>query len=236
MDEQIKQQKMYVEFLMYRDLLKQWTWPCELCEATDIQVSPKGHIINSHQEKISMIYNRCTDFYFEKFPKVKSAFLNQKCCISPQPIEYLLLADKERFCDWSSKEFLEQMPLSHQERTWIRKVIPFTAQVDIISPEELWKKRKLLFFKPLRGYGGKSVYRGKNITKKVFNRLLETPGIYQENVPPPLFQDPQGIEWKYDIRAYVYKDQIQQLIARLYQGQLTNVQVPYSGFAAVHLS
>ena len=233
MDDGIKEQKMYIEFLMYRDLLKSWSWNNELCEAKDISMNSKGDIINSLQQKIFLIYNRSTDFYLERFPKIKSAFLNHKCCISPQPIEYLLLADKERFCDWSSEDFLDQLLISSEEKQWIQNIIPFTSSVRAVSPEKLWEQRKQFFFKPLRGYGGKSVYRGKTISRKMFSQVLESSGLYQVSVPPAVFSDFEGMKWKYDIRAYVYKDQVQQLTARLYQGQLTGIQGTYSGFAAV---
>ena len=55
----------------------------------------------------------------------------------------------------------------------------------------------------------------------------------QEIITPPTFKDSDGQEWKYDIRAYVYRDQVQQLSARVYQGQLTRFQTPLSGFASV---
>jgi len=232
-DEAIKDQKMYIEFLMYRDFFKKMGWSARLSEIKDLKLNGEGLLVDSDQKKIQMIYNRCTDFYFDHWPVLKKAFLDQVSCISPHPGEYLLLADKRRFCELSSDDFLEKVGLSPEEKHQIKKVIPFTAVSSFFSLEDLWLRRKKLFFKPMRGYGGKSVYRGKSISKVVFNRLIKEEALCQELVPPPVFTDPFGVKWKYDIRAYVYRDQVQKLAARVYQGQLTQFRVPLSGFATV---
>ena len=234
-DHQIKKQKMYIEFLMYKDLLNSWGWRCHLHEIRDLNINSQGMLVNSCQEAVQMIYNRCTDFYFESLPNLKKAFLNKKCCISPHPGEYLLLADKMRFCEWSSDSFLDQLNIDSTEKAQIKKAVPFTAPINSVLKDELWKKRKKLFFKPLKGYGGKSVYSGKSISHTVFGRMIESKGIFQEMAPPPVFVDPSGVKWKYDIRAYVYKDQVQKLSARVYQGQLTQFRTALSGFAAIRV-
>ena len=234
-DHQIKNQKMYIEFLMYKDLLNYWNWTCELHEIKDFSINSQRMLIDSQKKEVQMIYNRCTDFYFDNLPDLKKVFLDRTCCISPHPREYLLLADKMRLCDWSSEDFLNQLELTQKEKKKIKNVVPFTAPVHSISQDELWKRRKTLFFKPLRGYGGKSVYRGKSISRGVFDRVVKESGIFQEIVPPALFIDSSGTKWKYDIRAYVYKDKVQKLGARVYQGQLTQFQTPLSGFASINV-
>lgn len=232
-DHQIKNQKMYIEFLMYRDLFHLWKWPCQLEEIENLDINSQGVLVDPQGREIQMIYNRCTDFYFESLPKLKKVFLDRKCCISPHPREYLLLADKMRLCEWSSEDFLDKLEWNSKEKEIIQKAVPFTTLISSISPDQLWKERKALFFKPLRGYGGKSVYRGKSISRNMFDRIIKEKGIFQETVPPPFFIDTHGKEWKYDIRAYAYRDQVQKICARVYQGQLTQFQTPLSGFASV---
>lgn len=232
-DRQIKSQKMYLEFLMYKDLLHLWKWPCQLEEIEDLDINSQGILMDSQNKKVEMVYNRCTDFYFENLPNLRKVFLDQKCCISPHPREYLLLADKMRLCEWSLNDFLNKLELNLEEKEIIQKTVPFTALINSIPSDELWEKRRKLFFKPLRGYGGKSVYRGKSISRNMFDRIIKEKGIFQETVPPPLFVDTHGKEWKYDIRAYAYRDQVQKISARVYQGQLTHFQIPLSGFASV---
>ncbi len=235
-DHRIPQQKMYVEFLMFQDLLNhQWHWPSRLEEISELKLSPKGFLQDSRKEKTDMIYNRSTDFYLQKWPLLKQAFLKQTCCISPQPKEYLLLADKARLTEWSSPDFLSKVGLDEEKKHCIQSALLRTAFVQSLPPEELWQNRKKLFFKPLRGYGGKAVYRGKNISRKMFERIINTPAVFQKAQPPPMWTDPSGTRWKYDIRAYVYRDKVQQLCARIYQGQLTGFQQPLSGFATIDL-
>ena len=58
----------------------------------------------------------------------------------------------------------------------------------------------------------------------------------QKTVPPSLriiSQDGEDQTLKADLRAYVYKGQIQLMAARLYQGQTTNLRTPGGGFAPV---
>ena len=235
-DQQIKQQKMYVEFLMYKDFFKKFLgWPCDVHEIKDLSVDSDGQLEDSQGTIASMVYSRSTDFYWEsrELSAIKQAFLNQKCCVSPHPMEYFLLADKARLCDWSNEAFLDSMELEAEDRQFIKNVVPKTVLVKALSKEELWNNRKQWFFKPMRKYGGKSVYRGKNITQKVFSRILEQDFLCQDSVPPSVFVDPAGHRWKYDIRAFVYKDQVQKLSARVYQGQVTGFSVPNAGFASV---
>ena len=260
-DHQIPKQKMYVEFLMFKELLDhQWHWPCQLMEIGEVHGNPEGFLVDKYNKKVDMIYNRSTDFYLEKYPILKKAFLNQTACISPHSREYLLLADKARLVEWSNPHFLNQTNLSKEEKHQVQQALPRTGYVHSVPAEELWKKRKSLFFKPLQGYGGKAVYRGKSLSRKMFEWILsskgtipkptssysqeafsqadsqikiKTPMLFQDFVPPPIFKDPSGVEWKYDIRAYVYRDRVLKFCARVYQGQVTGFQKPLSGFATL---
>ena len=235
LDHQIPKQKMYIEFLMYKDLLNnQWHWPCQLMEIGEVMIHPEGFLTNRHNQKAEMIYNRLTDFYFEKWPQLKQAFFKQKSCISPHPVAYLLLADKARLVEWSDPQFLNPTGLSEEEKAQIRSALLPANYVHSMPAESLWKQKKALFFKPLRSYGGKAVYRGKNLSRKMFERILKTPALFQKAVPPSVFKDPSGVKWKYDVRAYVYRDEVQKLCARVYQGQVTGFQQPFSGFATIY--
>ena len=234
LDHQIAKQKMYVEFLMYKDLLSnQWCWPCQLMEAGNLYFSTEGVLMDKHNKKVDMVYNRLTDFYLESWPVLKKAFLNQVSCISPHPVAYLLLADKARMVEWSNLNFLNKINISEEEKNQIQKTVPKTDYIRSEPVEELWKNRKQFFFKPIRSYGGKAVYKGRSLSRKMFDRIIHAPMLFQTAVPPPVFRDSSGERWKYDIRAYVYQDEVQKLSARVYQGQVTGFQTPLSGFASI---
>jgi hypothetical protein len=60
--------------------------------------------------------------------------------------------------------------------------------------------------------------------------------VAQEFAPPAevdVLQDGQNLKMKYDLRCYTYKDELQLVIARLYQGQTTNLKTVGGGFAIV---
>ena len=184
-DQHIQQQKMYIEFLMYKDFFKKFLgWSSDIQDAKDLSLSgdSKGWLSNSKGKAVPMVYSRSTDFYWEsrEMSPIKQAFLSKKCCVSPHPVEYFLLADKERLCDWSDEAFLDSMSLSEVEKKLIQKVVPQAVPLNTFSKEELWSQRKRWFFKPTRKYGGKSVYRGKNLTRKVFDRIWGTDFLCQE--------------------------------------------------------
>ncbi len=47
--------------------------------------------------------------------------------------------------------------------------------------------------------------------------------------------DPRSVleNWKFDLRFYVYEDNIQLSCARIYQGQVTNFASPMGGFTSL---
>ncbi len=209
-DQNIETQKMLFEFYMFQDLFKKQGW-----SSTIEEWSPT----NSG----CFIYNRHTDFYLEQpnSQNVKQRALERSICLSPSPKEYFLLADKQRMAEWCLQRSLLDPT--------IQRVLLDTFHVAEKSKDEIWSARKKLFFKPRQSYGGKSVYKGASVTKKIFDRILAEDFLAQELFPPGRFQE----EWKFDLRFYVYKNTIQFYTARLYQGQLTNFKTPLGGYARV---
>ena len=60
--------------------------------------------------------------------------------------------------------------------------------------------------------------------------------IAQQFVPAPesMMKTPEGNQaFKYDLRFYAYQDTVQMAVARLYQGQVTNLRTPHGGFAPI---
>ncbi len=213
-DEKPLEQKLYAEFLVYNELFQSWGWSSTIED------------IENTSDRFDFIYNRSTDFYFEdsKSSKLKEIFLNRKACVSPNPYEYFLLADKLRLIE-----------ISNQKKIDLKEI----ADCKILnseSAEEIWINRKNYFLKPLRSYGGKQSYKAASISKKIFEQLTQQEVIAQEYVPAgeKVFSTPQGnITFKYDLRFYAYQDQLEFAVARLYQGQVTNLKTPLGGFAPV---
>jgi hypothetical protein len=228
-DDNLPEQKMYSEFLMYRDLFSHWGATARIEEAAAVDTA-----------KVKFVYNRSTDFYLSapEHQAMKQAWEKGAPVISPQPREYFLLADKERLIDFTKEGWLEQAGANSDEQSAIREVlIPSFEKSHFATVDALWSQRRTLFFKPKHAYGGKSVYRGESVSRKVFDRLMGEDILVQKFFPasplPDVDPGDSLAHWKFDVRFYVYRDRIQQVAARLYQGQVTNFTTPFGGFTRI---
>lgn len=229
-DDKPEEQKLFAEFLLFDAAFKQWGWDSHIVNTKDL--------VTVLKTAPDFIYNRNTDFFFtsEDTVALKSWYESRESCVSPNPFEYFLLADKQRLIDWRSPGFLEKMNLSESHRNSLLNGVPLCYDSTIISTEEIWAQRKSLFFKPKNAYGSKQSYRGSSISRKTFENLLTEDIIAQEFIPAPeiAYETPEGVQsFKYDLRCYAYGDQLQLVMARVYQGQVTNLKSPYGGFALV---
>jgi len=232
-DDQIEKQNMRLEFHLYKSWIQSMGWPCELVDLSQLQFAD-AKLLDTNKNKIDFVYNRWTDFLFtdSKSSALKETYETSAACISPHPREYLLLADKQRLIDLTNPEIRKQLDLSADQIAAIDAVLIPTYEVKKSDPDWLWSNRKKLFFKPKRSFGGKATYRGMSISKKVFEDVLKGDFLAQEYRPAPTYNG----SWKYDLRFYVYRDQIQLAIARLYQGQVTNFSTSGGGFAAIQFT
>ena len=233
LDENIEQQKMNFEFFMYQDLMRSWSWPAQVVDVKEVKTSPEGRLIDSKGQEIDFVYNRLTDFYFEKWKHILQAYQNKRTVFSPHPGEYARLADKKNLCRLSDFVFGRTEKVKEIDLNLLKTVV---LKTDFLKSKKLaWKNKKNLFFKPLQGYGGKSAYKGKSLSKK---KLLELENcIIQEYAPPMKYKTLQPPEeWKLDIRAYAYQDQVQLIGGRIYKGQLTNFKNPGGGFCSIQFS
>lgn len=238
-DEDIEQQKMFSEFLMYRDWFRSLGWKSEFCESKDFTLA-NGQLRGGGLDRVDLVYNRTTDFYLEDpaHSTLRTAFATQAACISPNPREYWLLADKQRLIELGNAEFLSKVGATEEEKAILKKVLlPTFDRKSFPSEDEIWSQRRGLFFKPKRSHGGKSVYRGESVSRKVFERLMQEDILIQHFQPAQKVptEDPRSVlnNWKFDLRFFVYADQIQLCAARIYQGQVTNFSSPLGGFTQV---
>ncbi|MDG0815254.1 hypothetical protein [Bdellovibrio svalbardensis] len=227
-DDKPSEQRLFVEFLVYNELFKSWGWDSRIVDYRDLF---KGF-------DPDFIYNRYTDFFLsdESSELLLDKFLSRDVCLSPNPYEYLLLADKQRLIEWSQEGFFEAQGLSESDIKLLRTAVPRSYDVTKGTAEEIWALRKKLFFKPKNAFGSKQSYKGSSISRKTFDDLLKEDIIGQEYVPAPeqVFETPEGPQsFKYDLRCYAYQGRLQLIVARLYQGQVTNLRTPYGGFGCV---
>lgn len=220
-DENPAEQKLYAEFLLYREAFKQMGISCEIQDVSGVTAA-------------DIIYNRSTDFYLkeQKSNTLKDLYQNKKSVLSPHPFEYQALADKENFIHWTQASFWETVTIDSDTKSLILGCLPKTTLLTTENKEEIWAQRKNLFFKPKNSFGSKMSYKGASISKKVFEDLLSVEALAQELVTPAEVQTTQQ-SYKYDLRCYAYKNQFQGCMARLYQGQVTNLRTEGGGFATV---
>lgn len=227
-DDKPEEQRLFVEFLAYNELFKSWGWDSKIQDYRDL--------FKNFQPEF--IYNRYTDFFLSDSSSADllGKFLNKEICLSPNPFEYLLLADKQRLIDWIQPAFLESHGFHGEDLALLKTVLPQSYDLSPASAEEVWAKRKKLFFKPKNAFGSKQSFRGSSISRKAFDELLQDETIAQEFIPAPEqeFVTPEGPQkFKYDLRCYAYQGRLQLVVARLYQGQVTNLRTPHGGFGTV---
>ncbi len=234
-DEDWRGQRMLPEFYMYQEWFKSFGWDCEIAESKDFKFQNHELTLPGPSRPIQLVYNRTTDFHFEKeiHLALKNTYAAGAACITPTPKAYRLLADKQRMTEWSRPGALESWKLPETQVQAIQSALLRSyTQVDFESSDQIWSERKKYFFKPRRSHGGKSVYRGSSISKTVFERLMSEPStIIQEHCPP---SEVDG--WKFDLRFFVFKDQIQLSVARMYRGQVTNFSSDLGGFTLVEFT
>lgn len=227
MDEKPQEQRLFLEFLIVQELLQSFGWPCAIDD-----------VHNYSKHKVDLVYNRYTDFYL-KSPEaqpIKKDFLDRSVCFSPNPFEYFMLADKQRMIDWTSDDFWSGLNFPVEQIERIKSILPKTLSFKPELREEIWAQRKHLFFKPKNSFGSKQSYKGGSISKKIFEEVANENFLAQELLPAPetTLPTPEGPQtFRYDLRCYAYRDQLQMVIARVYQGQVTNLRTKWGGFAPV---
>src|SRR5690606_22647950 len=120
----------------------------------------------------------------------------------------------------------------------LTSVIPRIVPISNFSSSTTKKEREPYFFKPRRSFGGKAVYRGKSISQRIFEEILQKYYLAQEFVEPPITKvstEEGDTGFKWDLRVYAYKDKPLLMIARLYQGQMTNTTTLGGGLAPIKI-
>lgn len=238
-DDEPRKQKLLIEFLLYKELFEKRGARCEIVDRRALEM--RGGKLWSKAEDgssfgpIDLVYNRTTDFYFEEEAShaLREALTNPAAVITPNPYDYRMLADKNRLVDWSREGQLESVyGLPSKNAELVRRALLRTREVNSVDPETLWKERKSLMFKPRNAYGGKGVYRGSSISRGAFDGVIASDSLAQDFVPAPTTKV-DGVEFKYDLRFFAYKDYVHVACARLYQGQMTNATTPGGGVTSI---
>jgi hypothetical protein len=230
-------QFLYPEFQLAQKLFESHGLRAHIADPSELELGGDG--ISVRGERIDLVYNRLTDFYFDAAGSriLRLAYQRDLAVITPHPHAHALYADKRNLALLSSASALQSLGVPQDTVEVLVSGIPSTREAAGCA-ETWWRDRKSWFFKPRSGYGSRGTYRGDKLTKRVFAEVVKGGYIAQELTPPSerWRSTATGKEvFKVDVRCYVYAGNIQLLAARLYQGQTTNFRTAGGGFAPVYV-
>ncbi|KIH78185.1 hypothetical protein SAMN05660860_01886 [Geoalkalibacter ferrihydriticus] len=233
-DENPATQFLYPEMQAFQRLFQDWGVPAVIADPTELE-EREGALFHQGQA-LSLIYNRHCDFYLESpaMAAIARAYAEGNICLTPNPFSYALLGDKRRMVLWSDAEALREFGLHEKMSQRILSGVPYSRLLVDLGAEAAWQQRKNLVFKPVTRFGSRGVYMGASISRTRFNSLPLEHTLAQTLVPPSLTPS-QNHPLKTDFRLFAYRDHILGIAARLYQGQVTNMQSEGSGFAPVRI-
>jgi hypothetical protein len=228
-------QFLYPEFILARETFRRFGIEAVILDPSDLDVTSSG--LSAHGAPIDLIYNRLTDFYLEEPPHavLREALMSNRVVVTPDPRAHCLYADKRNLILLSDPAFTAGLTLPQHLREALDS-LPRTIALTPDNAEDLWRKRKALFFKPVAGFGGKAVYRGDKLTRRVWDEILGSAYVAQDFATPGerrMLVDQETVARKIDIRIYTYDGSPLLAAARLYQGQTTNFRTPGGGFAPI---
>lgn len=240
-DERPGEQFLHPEMELFCELFARRGIEARICDTADLVRSVDGGV-ELDGVAIDLVYLRDTDFQLTsaRTATLREAWLADRVVVTPSPREHHLLADKRRLEIFSSEEALLELGLSPEDSAFLSEVVPETRVLSAMSFDEAWATRRDWVFKPASGYGSKAVYRGDKISKRKLDEIHAEAGfLVQRRVDPgtiPVETSEGTREMKFDVRAYVYREQIFLLGARVYRGQVTNMRSPGGGFSAICVS
>ncbi len=230
-------QYLYPEFLLFQRLFRQHGVDALVASPEELDFID-GELRHRGQ-RIDLVYNRLTDFYFEQpgSAALRQAWFARSAVITPHPRAHALYADKRNLAILSSRDALVELGVAEKAVEVLLAGIPRTEIVMASDADDLWSRRRKLFFKPASGFGSKAAYRGDKLTRRVWEEILAGDYVAQELVAPGERHTGGGDAGalKVDLRNYVYQGQVQLVAARLYQGQTTNFRTAGGGFAPVFI-
>ena len=232
-DQAPAQQYLFPEFLLFQRLFE--ARGVRAVVADPSQLEWREGVLVHHGERVDLLYNRLTDFYFEapEHASLREAYLSGAAVVTPHPRAHALYADKRNLALLTDAEGLRSWNVPERTIATLLSGIPATRAVNPDHAEQLWSERRTLFFKPATGFGSRGSYRGDKLTRKVFADILAGDYVAQALVPPSERRAGASQALKMDLRNYVYDAGVQLIAARLYQGQTTNFRTPGGGFAPV---
>lgn len=137
-------------------------------------------------QAIGFVYNRCTDFALAgpASAALRAAYLDRAVALSPHPWSHALYADKRNLALLGDRRWLQAAGIAPADIDRLAEGIPGTEVMTDANRDDLWRRRKQLFFKPAGGFGSRASYRGEKLTHKTWQQMAGTDYVAQALVPP----------------------------------------------------
>ena len=239
-DDDPPNQYLHPEFQLFQRLFRSHGIDALIADAAALEWRDGG--LWHAGQKIDLVYNRLVDFHLEapEHAALRGAYAAGDVVLTPHPHAHALYADKRNLVLLSDPDRLAGLGVAPDLCAGLKAGIPATVRVSLERADELWGRRRQLFFKPARGYGSKAAYRGDKLTRRVWAEILAAEDYVAQDIVPASERlvrlGDVSADLKFDIRAFVYDGGIQLLAARLYAGQTTNFRTPGGGFAPVFIA
>jgi hypothetical protein len=236
-DDQPEEQYLYPEFLLARQMLLKAGIDAVIVDASAL--SYHGGELLADGKPVDLVYNRLVDFALARpdHQALRAAYEDGAVVVTPNPHLHALFADKRNLALLSDPATLAGWGLSPELGVALADV-PRAVLVTPDNAHDLWDTRKQWFFKPEAGHGGKAVYRGDKLTRKVWAEIERGGYIAQTFAAPggrTIRLDGVETDCKMDVRLYTYGGQTLLVAARVYQGQTTNFRTAGGGFASIYV-
>lgn len=235
-DENPEEQYLSPEFTLFKQMFARHGIRALIAGPDEFEL--REGLLTVNDTEISLVYNRLTDFYLESdsCKVLREAYNTGIAVFTPSPRTHALYANKRNLAVFSDASTLLKLGVDEDTAAILERGVPKTELVTPETADELWARRRSLFFKPNWGFGSRGTYKGSKLTKKTWASIVASNYIAQELVPPSerlLVIDGDHQSMKLDVRCYVYNGEVQLLGARLYRGQTTNFRTGGGGLAAV---
>lgn len=234
-DDDPSEQYLYPEFLLAVGTLKSHGLDAVVADPSALE-HREGKLWLGDRV-VDLVYNRLVDFDLSeaRHAALRHAYLRGDAVVTPNPFVHAVLADKRNLATISDAATLAGFGIDEDKRK-VFAAVPKTWLVTGEMADQFWNERKRLFFKPVAGHGGKAVYRGDKVTKRVWAEILSGGYVAQESIAPSerlVRLRGESLRRKLDVRLYTYAGKTLLAAARLYQGQTTNFRTLGGGFAPV---
>jgi len=235
-DENPAAQYLGPEFILFQEMFARHGIDAVIADPDEFEI--RSSRLYAQGKDIDLVYNRLTDFYLEteSCSVLSDAYKSGVAAFTPNPHAHAIFANKRNLTIFSDATCLRALGADSESIKVLETSIPGTEMVTRENADDLWARRRQLFFKPNCGYGSRGTYKGAKLTKKTWASILAADYIAQDLVLPSerlIVVDGDQRSMKLDVRCYVYDGEIQLLGARMYRGQTTNFRTDGGGLAAV---